>query len=187
MRAILVTTAILINFFAGIACASEPALSERESRNGWIPVSGTGIHYFTSAIIHSQQPTEVGFIQRSTDIIELNGDLVGSVLYHPRSVFDFVNNKLVNTGNQVFSGTILGSRPVLLHDDEFRFEVDLLSGETEGYVYLVDRIAGPRVRCQLRISGAGAVPGEDAEVAYTGRCRFSGGRRARTDAPLQMH
>ena len=187
MRSILVTTAILATFIAGAACATEPSLTEREGRNGWIPVSGTGIHYFTTALIHSQRPTENGYIQRSTDTIELSGDLVGRVLYHPRSVFDFVNGTLVNTGNQVFSGTILGSRPVLLHDDEFRFDVNLWTGETIGHVYLVDRIAGPRVRCYLTISGIAENPGEDAEVDYTGRCRFSGGRRPRHDRPLELH
>ncbi|MDJ0908642.1 MAG: hypothetical protein QNI99_05590 [Woeseiaceae bacterium] len=186
MKLLAITTAILATLFIGTASAGEPALAEREARSGWVPVSGTGIHYFTSAIIHSQRPTENGYVQRSTDIIELRGDLVGSVLYHPRSVFDFVNGTLVNTGHQVFSGTILGSAPVLLHDDEFRFEVNLFAGETEGWVYLVDRIAGPRIRCQLRISGVGAEPGQDAEVAYTGRCRFSGGRRPRHNTPLEL-
>ena len=107
------------------------------------------------------------------------------MLYHPRSVFDFVNGTLVNTGHQVFSGTILGSAPVLLHDDEFRFDVNLFTGQTEGSVYLVDRIAGPRVRCNLRISGTGMTTSEgDAMVDYTGECRFSGPSRARTEPLL---
>jgi hypothetical protein len=41
------------------------------------------VHYFTTAMIHSQTPTATGMIQRSTDIIELSGDLKGRVLYHP--------------------------------------------------------------------------------------------------------
>ncbi len=187
MRRVLLTTAILLSLFAGIASANEPALQEGVARNGWIPVSGTGIHYFTTAEIHSTRPTPNGLVQRSTDIIELNGDLVGRVLYHPRSVFDFENGTLVNTGNQVFSGTILGSAPVLIHDDEFRFEVNLWTGETQGWVYLVDRIAGPRVRCYLRISGFAPPPGQDAEVEYTGRCRFSGRRMPRHDDPSELH
>ena len=80
----------------------------------WTPVSGVATHYFTTAIVHSTEPTETGFIQRSTDIVELEGDLVGRVLYHPTSEFDFVEGTLVNAGNQVFSGTVLGSQPVLL-------------------------------------------------------------------------
>src|SRR5512145_3115834 len=113
-------------------------------------VSGRAVHYFITAMIHSQTPTATGMIQRSTDIIELSGDLKGRVLYHPTSVFDFVKGTLVNTGNQVFSGTVLGSSPVLLHDDEFRFEVNLKSGGLEsGEVHLSDGLAGPKIRCDL--------------------------------------
>ena len=89
----------------------------------WVPVSGTGTHLFSTAIVHSTTPTATGFIQRSTDIVELRGDLNGRVLYHPTSVFDFAAGTLVNTGDQVFSGTVLGSEPVAIHDDSFRFDV----------------------------------------------------------------
>jgi hypothetical protein len=135
-------------------------------------VSGSAVHFFTTAIIHSQTPTETGMIQRSTDIIELSGDLKGRVLYHPTSVFDFVNHSLVNTGNQVFSGTVLGSAPVLLHDDEFRFEVDLNTGGMEsGEVHLSDRIAGPKIRCDLVVVGTGAkTPEGNGLVDYSGTC-----------------
>ena len=137
-------------------------------------VSGSAVHFFTTAIIHSQTPTETGMIQRSTDIIELSGDLKGRVLYHPISVFDFVKGTLVNTGNQVFSGTVLGSAPVLLHDDEFRFEVDLNTGGLEsGEVHLSDRIAGPKIRCDLVAAGAGAkTPEGNSIVDYSGTCTF---------------
>jgi len=137
----------------------------------WVPVSGVGVHYFTTAIIHSQQPTASGMVQRSTDIVELDGDLEGRLLYHPVSVFDFAAGTLVNTGHQVFSGTVLGSDPVLIHDDEFRFDVNLASGETTGKVYLLDPIAGPKIRCELDVVGTGATPAGDAIVAYTGRCK----------------
>ena len=138
------------------------------------PVSGTAVHYFSTAIIHSQTPTATGMIQRSTDIIELSGDLKGRVLYHPTSVFDFVNGTLVNTGNQVFSGTVLGSAPVLLHDDEFRFEVNLISGGLEsGEVHLSDGLAGPKIRCDLVAVGAGATtPEGNSVVDYSGTCTF---------------
>jgi hypothetical protein len=138
------------------------------------PVSGTAVHFFTTALIHSQKSTSVGMIQRSTDIIELSGDLKGRVLYHPTSVFDFVRGTLVNTGNQVFSGTVLGSAPVMLHDDEFRFEVDLKPGGMEsGVVHLSDRIAGPRIRCDLVVVGTGAkTPEGNALVDYSGTCTF---------------
>jgi hypothetical protein len=137
-------------------------------------VSGTAVHFFTTAMIHSQKSTANGMIQRSTDIIELSGDLKGRVLYHPTSVFDFVKGTLVNTGNQVFSGTVLGSPPVLLHDDEFRFEVDLRSGGLEsGEVHLTDRLAGPKIRCDLVAVGAGGTtPDGNSIVDYTGTCSF---------------
>ena len=45
----------------------------------WVPVSGTAIHYFTTAIIHSEDLTGNGKTQRSTDSIDLDGDLVGGV------------------------------------------------------------------------------------------------------------
>ena len=154
------------------AIASEPLQPDGHSKTR--PVTGTAVHYFTTAIIHSQTPTATGMIQRSTDIIELSGDLKGRVLYHPTSVFDFTTGRLVNTGNQVFSGTILGSAPVLLHDDEFRFEVDLNTGGLEsGEVHLVDRIAGPKIRCDLVAVGKGDItPEGNSIVDYSGTCTF---------------
>ena len=82
------------------------------------PVAGSGTHYLTTAIVHSTEPSPTGMIQRSTETVDLTGDLTGRILYHPTSVFDFVNGTLTNTGHQVFSGTVLGSAPVMLHDDE---------------------------------------------------------------------
>lgn len=141
----------------------------------WAPVSGTGVHYFSTAKVYSQQPTDTGFIQRSTDIVELEGDLNGRVLYHPVSVFDFAAGTLVNTGHQVFSGTVLGSEPVMIYDEWFRFDVNLVTGETLGEIYLLDHVAGPKVRCELTVTGDGTLtPAGDAVVDYTGRCRFRG-------------
>jgi hypothetical protein len=159
---------------AEMSSAEEPAAS-LENGYRWIEVSGVGTHLFTTAIVHSQRPTDTGMIQRSTDIVELEGDLMGRVLYHPTSEFDFAAGTLINTGNQVFSGTVLGSAPILLHDDEFRVEVDLIGGSTYGRMYLVDHLAGPRIRCELEIFGNGAqTPEGDAIVEYTGRCRVRG-------------
>ena len=138
----------------------------------WLPVSGTGIHYFSTATIHTREDTATGYIQRSTDIIELDGDLQGRVLYHPVSVFNLAAGTLVNTGHQVFSGTVLGSSPVLIYDDEYRFEVNLNTGETIGKVYLADPIAGPRIRCELDAWSTGVTPAGDARIAYTGRCKL---------------
>jgi hypothetical protein len=113
----------------------------------------------------------VGMIQRSTDIVELSGDLKGRVLYHPTSIFDFVNGTLVNTGHQVFSGTILGSAPVMLYDDEFRFEVNLVTATESGEIHLTDRLAGPKIACDLMASGTGVkTPEGNALVDYAGTC-----------------
>jgi hypothetical protein len=119
------------------------------------------------------QTTPTGQIVRSTDTVELDGDIQGRILYHPVSVFDFIAGTLVNTGNQVFSGTVLDSDPVLLHDDEFRFEVDLTTGETRGWVYLENHLAGEKIRCELEITGpTGMTAASDPMVVYTGQCRI---------------
>ncbi len=167
----LTLTLTILIMFTGIAIAQDSA-DVTDLRRGWVPVSGTGIHYFSTAVVHSSEPTDTGFVQRSTDTVELSGDLTGRVLYHPVSVFDFQAGTLVNTGSQVFSGSVLGSAPVLLHDDEFRFEVNLDTGETIGEIHLVDRIAGPRIRCHLEVRGTGRMtPEGDAIGDYSGECR----------------
>lgn len=159
-----------------LAVSSAQAHGSGADEAKWLEVSGTGTHYFTTSVIHSQETTAMGMIQRSTDIVELQGDLEGRILYHPVSVFDFSAGTLVNTGHQVFSGTVLGSAPVMIYDKWFRFDVDLNTGETLGKVYLLDHIAGPAVRCELAVTGAGQSAAGDALVDYTGRCRFRGGR-----------
>lgn len=172
----LVLSAILI---LGITPGA-PANDDGKDCDGifrWVPVSGTGIHYFTGAIVHSERATANGRIQRSTESIDLSGDLVGRVLYQPRSRFDFTSGTLVNTGRQVFSGTVLRSKPVLLYDDDFRFEVDLNTGATVGKVFLVDRIAGPRIKCEIDIVGTGFTPEGDGTATYTGRCKVRTDRK----------
>jgi hypothetical protein len=160
-------------FFAG-EMASD-ARGQQTQQSVTRSVSGKAVHHFTTAIIHSETPTPTGKIQRSTDIIDLSGDLVGRVLYHPTTVVDTVKGTLVNTGNEVFSGTVLGSEPVLLHDDRFRFEVDLKPGGKEaGEVHLSNALAGPKVRCDLVVTGAGAKTAEgDGIVDYRGTCTFA--------------
>jgi hypothetical protein len=154
-----------------LACA---AGSPASARSRTYPVSGTAVHMLTTAIIHSQEPTPTGLIQRSTDIVELSGDLEGRVLYHPTTVIDLAKGTLVNTGHQVFSGTVLGSAPVMLLDDEFRFEVNLVNGMESGDVHLTDHVAGPKVRCDLVVAGTGTkTPEGNPIVNYTGQCTFN--------------
>jgi hypothetical protein len=96
------------------------------------------------------------------------------VLYHVTSVFDFVHGTLVNTGEQVFSGTVAGSAPVMIHDDQFRFSVNLVTGAESGQVYLFDHIAGPKVKCQLNVIGTGLNADGNPTFTYTGACTFRG-------------
>jgi hypothetical protein len=138
------------------------------------PVQGSGVHRFSDAIEHSRQPTGTGEIVRSTDIVELSGDIEGLILYHPVSLFDYQNMTLVNTGHQVFSGTVAGSEPILILDDEFRFEVDLATGQTVGEVYLERTLAGTKHRCELTVTGTGLLPNGDATFGYTGTCERRG-------------
>ena len=135
-------------------------------------VAGSGVHFTTTVIVHSSQPTEAGLIQRSTETIDLTGDLTGRILYQPTSVIDFGNATLINTGHQVFSGAVLGSDPVMLYDDEFRFEVNLATGAATGKVYLTDNIAGPKIRCELEIVGTGRTEEGNISASYTGYCMF---------------
>lgn len=142
--------------------------------NTAIAVSGSGVDRADTAVVHSQVPTATGIIQRSTEIVELSGDLKGKVLYHVTSTIDFVNGTLVNTGEQVFSGTVLGSDPVLVHDDQFRFEVKFATGEEAGKVFLYNHIDGPKVRCRLDVVGTGPDAVGNPTFTYTGECTFRG-------------
>lgn len=143
-----------------------------------LSVQGSVVHYLSTAVVHAQEPTETGMIQRSTEIVELTGDLEGYILYHPTSTFDFVNETLVNTGTQVFSGTVAGSGPVILHDDRFRFEVDLSTGQTIGTVHLSRSNDAPHqggwYECVLEVVGTGMTPAGDATADYSGTCRRRG-------------
>lgn len=146
----------------------------KNHRNATVVVAGSGVDHLNTAIVHSKELTPTGMIQKSTEIIDLTGDLKGRVLYHVTSVFDFVHNTLVNTGDQVYSGTIAGSAPVMIHDDDFRFEIDLVTGQEVGQVYLFDHIAGPKVRCALNVVGTGVTPEGNPTFNYTGKCTFRG-------------
>jgi hypothetical protein len=160
--------------------AAPPAADARSPRpsSRTFPVSGSATHFFSTAVTHSEEASATGTVQRSTDIIRLTGDLDGYVLYHPTTVIDFAEGTLVNTGTQVFSGTVDGEGPVILHDDTFRFEVVLQTGETRGEVHLGRSLDAPHrstwFECDLDIVGTGFTPEGDGLADYTGSCRRYG-------------
>ena len=184
LHALLGTALLLIGLAFAAGCDANPADANRpdapvrtaasKTSAEPISVSGSAVHYFSTAIVHAQEPTATGMIQHSTDIIELTGDMQGYVLYHPTSVFDFSEGTLVNTGTQVFSGTIAGSEPVLLHDATFRFEVDLETNATTGKVHLGRSKDAPTggswYECDLTVVGTGVTPEGDNLSDYTGTC-----------------
>lgn len=75
---------------------------------------GNGTDLLNGAIGHSKRQTQNGFLQDSTEIVELQGDLIGRILYHVTSTIDLTNDTL-NTGDHVFSRTIANSEPVMIH------------------------------------------------------------------------
>jgi hypothetical protein len=133
-------------------------------------VTGSGTDELNRAIVHSKMPTATGSIERSTATVDLQGDLRGRVLYHVTSVFDYKAGTLINTGDQVFSGTVAGSNPVMIHDSKFRFDANLNSGEEKGSVYLLDHIAGPQVQCTLTVTGTGKNQEGNPTFTYIGDC-----------------
>jgi hypothetical protein len=171
LAAAIAVVAVSLPIATSVASTAGPAAGTPVSV---APVTGEGVHWFTTAIVHSQEETQTGMIQRSSDVVQLSGDLVGFLLYHPTSTFDFANGTLTNTGTQLFSGTVLGSEPVLLHDDRFRFEVDLETGATTGEVHLGrSRDAaheGHWYECSLNVVGTGMTPAGDATFTYDGEC-----------------
>lgn len=139
----------------------------------WQDVSGTGIHYESEGLEHSIEPTDTGFVRKSTDIVELSGDLKGLAVFQPISVINLVEGTIVNTGSQVFSGTVLGSEPVVLHDDNFRFEINLNTGQTTGDIFLTDRVSGPIIRCILQMQGTGRTTEGYNLSIYWGKCKLN--------------
>jgi hypothetical protein len=163
-------------FIAAVGTGLVGDSSAAQSKEGTttVKVAGTGFDDLKNAIVHWERPTPAGKIQQSTQTVELYGDLRGRVLYHVTSVFDFVNGTLVNTGDQVYSGTIRDSAPVMIHDDQFRFEVNLVTGSDVGQVFLFNHIAGPKVRCKLEGVGTGLNADGNPTFSYSGECRFRG-------------
>jgi len=169
------THAIAATLLIGLVQISAYAFGGTESPSGTrtVAVSGTGTDLLTGEIVHSKEVTATGSVQRSTSDVELNGDLHGRVLYHVTTRIDTAKGILVNTGDQVFSGTVAGSQPVMLHDSKFRFEVNLKTGADRGSVFLSDHIAGPRVSCELSVIGTGKTAEGNPTFRYTGTCKFS--------------
>lgn len=160
-------SAVAITAAIGTSVTASP---EQEA----FPVSGTGLHRFSAAVVHQQPGPDNAMTQLSTDTVLLEGDLNGQLLYHVTSVFDFGAGTLVNTGSQIFSGTVAGSEPVMLHDDTFRFEVDLNTGQTIGEVHLRRSKDAPTAwwfDCDLVVTGSGQFDERgDALVTYEGTC-----------------
>ena len=156
-------------------CTALSALAaSAETKGRTISVKGSGMDLLNGAIVHSTQKTLTGQIKRSTEIVELNGDLHGRVLYEVTTVIDEKAGTLTNHGDQVFAGTIAGSEPVMIHDSHFRFDVNLKTGKERGVVYLTDHIAGPPVQCELQVIGTGMTHDGNPTFKYAGSCTFNG-------------
>lgn len=168
---VLIALAVAI---AGGSAAHGDAAKDAQNGTRTVRVAGSGVDHLHTALVHSEQPTSTGSVKQSTETVELTGDLTGRVLYHVTTIIDTGKGTLVNTGHQVYSGTIAGSAPVMLHDDRFRFEVNLFTGQEKGQVYLLNHLAGPRVRCTLDVVGTGVNAQGNPTFDYTGACTFRG-------------
>lgn len=173
-RAIAVSIVVAITNSSALFAQEHSANAGKETGTTTVNVAGSGLDHLTTAVIHSKKSTSTGTIQESTEIVELSGDLKGRVLYHVTTVVDSVHGTLVNTGDQVYSGTIAGSAPVMIHDDQFRFDVNLATGRERGRVYLFGHIAGPKVRCTLDVVGTGMNAEGNPTFTYKGQCTFLG-------------
>jgi hypothetical protein len=146
-----------------------------------IPLFGSGVDFESEAIIHSEEPTPNGLIRRLTEIVRLDGDLHGYVLYQATQQFDFVANTLVVTGENFFSGTIAGSEPFILRSDESRFDVNLATGEETGHVRLTRSNDAPQrgswYDCDLAVVGTGITPEGNPTFDYSGECIHQGAIR----------
>ena len=164
------TTSLIAVVSASLLCS--PANADQQNTH-WQDVSGTAIHYASTSWPHpdTYQATASGFTVVSTDFVEIFGDIEGRAVFQPFTTFDGVENTIVNTGHQVFSGTVLGSDPVMLYDDDFRFEIDLDTGDTTGEIYLIQQIAGPKARCIFSMQSTGQDADGNNLSEYFGQCR----------------
>lgn len=154
----------------GVTCVAVAASAGGSAMVKSIEVSGTGTDLLNGAIVHSSTETPEGMIRKSTVIIDLRGDLTGKVLYQVTSTYDSAKGTLVNTGVQVFSGTVAGSDPVMIRDSRFRFKVDLKTGGDSGDVFLLDHLAGPNITCTLHVVGTGKDVDGNPTFRYSGNC-----------------
>ncbi len=141
-----------------------------------IQVKGTGTDFLNGEIVHLKSTTPTGEMRKSTGISELRGDLNGKILYQLTAELDYTRGTLVKTGDQVFSGTVMGSEPLMIHDSKFRYEINLTTGALSGALYLFDRIVGPTVECELQIIGTGVNADGNRTFSYVGTCTFAGSR-----------
>ena len=143
-----------------------------------VAVSGSGVDIASEAIIHSEETTSTGMIRTLTEIVELTGDLHGKVLYQATQEFDFAASTLVVTGENVFSGTIADSDPVILRSDESHFEVNLATGDETGEVHLTRSNDAPEngswYECDLAVVGTGQTPEGNPTFDYSGTCTRKG-------------
>lgn len=164
------------NLAVSLAFLTTCPFAVADEHGNWQDVIGTAIHFESDGIEHSVVPTDDGYVRTSTDIVELSGDLQGRAVFQPVSTVDLVERTIVNTGSQVFSGTVLGSYPVMLHDDGFRFDINLNTGETNGEIFLTDRLSGPNVRCILEMQVTGRTSEGYNLSDYWGKCKLNGNR-----------
>jgi hypothetical protein len=174
-RSVLRTAGIAGLFAAAAAALAGGAAAPVAVPGRTLAVTGHGVDLANGAIVYSKTPTAEGFVQQSTEIVELEGDLHGRVLYQVTSRFDELHKRLVNTGHQVYSGTISGSGPVMLYDDRFRFQADLASGAESGSVFLVHHLAGPQAACTLKVIGTGQDGQGNPTFTYHGECTLPAG------------
>ena len=174
LKKLKISLLVLLTLFATSATTIAFADDDCDERDGYkrVEVSGTAIHDFNTVILHREKTRPNGVKKTvTTETIDLSGDLEGRVLYQPVGVLNEARGTLVNTGRQVFSGTILGSRPVMLFDDEFRFEVNFFLQQVRGEVYLSERLSGPRIACELEIIGGDQPPVDNRTFStYSGFC-----------------
>ena len=164
-------TAAALMVIAGIAVIFPLVLAGAPQRS--LHVAGHGVDRADGALVHSEQKTSNGLIRSSTEIVELEGDLHGRVLYQVTTRIDSASGTLRSTGRQVYSGTVAGSEPVMLYDDRFVFEANLATGADHGQVYLVRHLAGPAVRCVLEVTGTGKDGRDNPLFTYSGDCVFA--------------